>query len=661
MNFSPRLTHLLLLGPAAALACGDSGGRATDSDTAGPTSLPTSVSATVPTTGDSNSDSNSDSDTTVATDTTVGISDSADSDTTVGTVTDPTSTSGPTSGPTSESDSQTSMMVETQGTTDNTTTGDPPCAPNTCSEDLKSVECDGQPVEFCDNGHYCVDAACVPLSPCEAAELLKGSEGCNFWAVKTQLISAAQGSCFAAFVANTSNEPVHIEVEYNNQMLNTASFTRIPSGQGNNIVYGPYDANMGLPVGEVAILFLSRGPGGFPNCPVPGGGIAQETHVTGTGSGQAFRISTDQPVAAYQMLPYGGGSVAATSATLLLPTSVWDTNYVAVNAFTKSQAVADANPLLVLVADEDGTEITIEPKVAIVGGGGIQGSPAGVPIQYNLNRGQTLQLAQAQELTGSPIIANKRIGFFGGASCLNVPVNALYCDGAHQQIPPVKAMGSRYVAVRYRNRTGQEESPPWRVVGMVDGTQLTWSPAKPAGAPDTLALGQVAEFNSGGNFIVESQDADHPFYLASYMTGGATYNSTGDPEWVNVVPDAQYLDKYVFFTDPTYSETSLVVVRTKKDGQFAPVNLECAGELGNWQALGNDYEFTRLDLVTGNFQNVGNCSNGRHEMNSANPFGVTVWGWGSPASQGFNTVYVSYAYPAGAAIKAINEVEIIPQ
>ena len=74
-------------------------------------------------------------------------------------------------------------------------------------------------------------------------------------------------------------------------MLPVASFTRIPQGQGKNIVYQPYDANVGLPVGEVAILFLSRGPGNFPNCPAPAG-ILQETHVVGTGFGKAFRIST---------------------------------------------------------------------------------------------------------------------------------------------------------------------------------------------------------------------------------------------------------------------------------------------------------------------------------------------------------------------------------
>ncbi|MCY1066074.1 IgGFc-binding protein [Nannocystis sp. RBIL2] len=643
------------------VGCGDDGSAVTATVTATmpSTSLPTTLTSGVsasegtttdtPTTTETSNGSNSG---------TQSTTDGTDSEGTATSPTEPGTVSATTT------DSSTTMMVDTVSTTDDTTTnttGDPQCQQLECSDDLQSVECLGVPVEVCAPGSYCVDGACTPMTPCEAAELLKGSEGCDFWSVKTELIAEASGTCFAAFVANTWNEPVHIEVEYDGQQLPVANFARIPQGQGANIVYSPYDAMAGLPVGEVAILFLSRGPGSFPNCPVPGGGLPVETQVVGTGRGNAFNIRTDRPVAAYQMLPYGGGSVAATSATLLLPTSVWDTNYIAVNAYQKSAVVSDGNPLVALVADEDGTEVTIDPKVAVVGGNGVQGGPAGTPITYTLNRGETIQLQQVQELTGSAVAANKRIGMFGGASCLSVPTGAYACDGAHQQIPPVKALGNEYVAVRYRNRTGQEESPPWRMVGMVDGTQLTWTPSKPAGAPDTLSLGQVAEFNSSGGYTVKSQDVDHPFYLAAYMTGGENFNSIGDPEWVNVVPSAQYLDKYVFFTDPTYSETNLVVVRAQKDGVFADVNLSCAGALGGWQPLTDQYQFTRVDLVTGNFQDVGGCSNGRHEISSTNPFGVTVWGWGSPATQNFVTTYVSYAYPAGAALKAINDVEILPQ
>jgi hypothetical protein len=242
---------------------------------------------------------------------------------------------------------------------------------------------------------------------------------------------------------------------------------------------------------------------------------------------------------------------------------------------------------------------------------------------------------------------------------MTVPTNVNYCDSGQQQIAPVKAFGNEYAAVRYRGRNGMEETPPWRLVGVVDGTELEWSPDKPNGAPDVLNRGEVVEFTSAGQFVVRSQDLDHPFYLGAYMTGGATFGDEGDPEWVNVIPPSQYLDNYVFFTDPTYPETSLVVVRTrsKSDGKFADVELDCAGKLEGWEPLG-DYEYTRVSLVTGAFTpGAGTCENGPHRISSTLPFGATVWGWGDIPQY----TRVSYAYPAGAGFQPINEVVVPPQ
>ncbi len=531
----------------------------------------------------------------------------------------------------------------------------------TCSTDLKDViDCNGVLVETCEVDRACLAGACTD-DPCGAAEAQQATFGCDYWAVKPDMILG--GACFAVFVANTWDAPVHIELFRGGTVVPQSSYIKIPQGQGQGLTYGPYDPVAGLPEGEVAIVFISDTTGSFAPCPIPPSD-STDPWTYGTGTGQAYNIRTDRPVVAYSMMPFGGGTAAATSASLLLPTNVWSENYIGVNAYTKSVAVADAQPSLNVLAAEDNTAVTILPKVAIVGGGGLAAAAANTPVTYMLNAGQYLQITQTAELTGSPIQADKPIGVWGSATCLSVPVDAVACDSAHQQIPPVTALGNKYVGVRYRNRTSatSEEAPPWRIVGAVDGTTLTWSPAAPAGAPTSLNLGEVVEFMSPGPFVIESQDADHPFYVAQYMTGLsfiASATNEGDPEWVNVLPADQYLDRYVFFTDPTYSETSLVVVRPRDAmGNFQDVDLDCAGVLTGWQAVG-EYEYARIDLVTGNFQSVGNCSNGRHEMTSAAPFGVTVWGWGSSIASP-STVAVSYAYPAGASVRAINEVIVPP-
>jgi hypothetical protein len=531
------------------------------------------------------------------------------------------------------------------------------CAP--CSADLKSViDCQGNVVKTCDAGQACAGGTCVD-NPCDAATQSKSSVGCEYWSLN--LDNILPGACFAAYVTNTWSTPIHIHVDYDGMQLPVEQFIKIPTGMGAQLTYQPYSDAAGLAPGQVAILFLSQSPQFPPPLgePCPQGitpALNVDPAVHGTGLGKAFHITTDGPIVAYQIFPYGGGNAAITSATLLLPTSAWDVNYVAVNAFATTQIQNNWGlPSLDILANEDGTTVTISPVADITAGTGVSGTGKGQPVTYNLSKGQYVQFTQAAELTGSAIQSNKPVAVFGGSACMNIPVDHDACDTGQQQIPPVRALGHEYAAVRYRGRGGgQNESVPWRLVGAVDGTTLTYTPSTPAGAPTTLSYGQVVQFQAPGPFLVASQDENHPFYLSAHMTGGQDWNGEGDPEFVNVVPTAQYLDSYVFFTDPTYPETNLVLVRAKGANGFADVKLDCAGTLGGWQPLGA-YEWTRVDLVTGNFQGVNGCANGAHFIESTAPFGVTVWGWGSLATAPLITQYVSYAYPAGAGVRPVNQ------
>ncbi len=533
----------------------------------------------------------------------------------------------------------------------------------TCSSDLRQVvDGQGQVLKECPPDQGCANGGCV--AACASAEANKSTIGCNYFVAAPDIISAGNGACFAAFIANTWVTPVKLTVERAGVALDVNGMARIPSGTGQAITYAPL-TNGEIKPGEVAIVFLSRFGNTLTSCPggVTPGYTTGPANVTGTGMGQAFNIKTTAPIVAYDIFPYGGGQSAATSATLLLPTSAWGKNYVGVNAYRKSQLVPDGNPFLQIVGQEDGTQVEILPVAAIAAAGGVAATAANTTGKYTVNKGQVLQISQAAELTGSAIAADKPIGVTGGASCLSIDINAAACDSAHQALPPVNALGSRYVGVRYRNRyDGMEESPPWRLVGAVDGTALTWEPSTPPGAPTSLNSGQVAEMPSPGGFVVKSQDDKHPFYLSGHMTGCGNFanlsDCRGDPEFVNVIPPEQYLRSYVFFTDPTYPETNLVVIRSKVNGVFKDVNLDCAGDLSGWAPIGADFEFTRIDLVRGNFAKQGNCDNGRHEMKSDAPFGLTVWGWGSAASGSFSSQAVSYAYPAGASVKPVNAVVV---
>ncbi len=540
----------------------------------------------------------------------------------------------------------------------------PPCAVS-CSSDLHSVvDCHGTVKKTCPDDQGCDPQSGDCVAACDSAKANKGSIGCEFYAV-TPDGSQYGGSCFAMYLANTWNSPVTVTGDFKGSGINVGSIARIPKGNGAAITYSPLTNNQ-IPAGEVAILFLS-GSG----CPVTSGNLALGT--SGTMMGNAVRIATDRPVSAYDIYPYGGGTSAITSATLLLPTSAWDTNYVAVSPFNVSQ-VTNAPGAVHLVAQQNGTKITILPTQNIAGGGGVAAATKNTPKTYALDKGQEIVFAQTNLLDGSPIQANYPVGMWASMSCFNVPASVAYCDSAHQQVPPVQALGSEYVLVRYRNRldNAPEESVPWRLLGLVDGTQLTWEPSTPSGAPTTLNQGQLATFSGTGPYVVHSQDEKHPFYVSAHMTGCSSVGSingppegcVGDAEYVNVVPAKEFQSSYVFFTDPTYPETDLVLVRSKGgDAKFHDVTLDCAGALTGWQPVGSkgDYEFTRFDLVRHNFQKQGSCDNGRHEIKSDAPFGVTVWGWGTlETGSTFYTQAVSYAYPGGMSLKPINTVVIPP-
>ncbi len=526
---------------------------------------------------------------------------------------------------------------------------DAPACSVTCSADLHSVvDCLGNVQQTCTGSNGCDHDAGTCANACQATVNNKLSVGCEYYA--TFMDTYEPGVCFAAFVGNTWNTPVHLTVDFAGNPLSPASFAWVNGA--------PYDATAGLPPGEVAILFLAGSPGGAVPCPHATAMPSGAQVVNATGVGHSFHITTDVPVVMYEINPYGGGSAAITGASLLLPTSVWDTNYVAVTASTYDIAPPSMN----VIAAEDGTSITMLPSVAVSGGGALPAGAANVQYTFTLNKGQQAQFTQNGDLTGSVIQSTKPIGFMAGQQCMRIPFGVAYCDHGEQMVPPIKALGNEYVGVMYRPRV-PGDAAIWHLVGVVDDTALTYSPSTPTGAPLTLGAGQVVDFTSSVPFVVQSQDTMHPFMLFTYMSGSqwtmlSNTGGYGDADFVLSVPPQQYNTDYVFYTDTTYPETNLVVIRAPDETMaFDDVTLDCAGVLTGWTAVGN-YEWTRVD-VQKNFAAVNGCTNGAHEIKSKGPFGLWVWGWGTPVTAQF-TGSVSYGYPAGMNVRSINTVVIPP-
>jgi hypothetical protein len=516
-----------------------------------------------------------------------------------------------------------------------------------CSADLHNIlTCGPNPqiIQTCMGDQGCGPTGCI--NACDAAAANKSSIGCDYYAIPADS-SVASGSCFAAFITNTWTVPMKVTLTWKGKPIDATPYAYIPKGSGASITYQPIP-NTGIPTNSMAIVFLNQTSEGSPlhvACPATVKAAVETENMVlhGTNKSNAMQITTSVPAVAYDIYPYGGAKSYISSATLLLPTTAWDTNYIAA---TMGNDPASYTPGVDFVAREDNTTVTLLPSTNITAANGVAGATKNVPVMYSINKGQTIHIMElpdgmGNDLSGSVVQSNKPIGVWGEHFCMF-----------------------------------QSTPPKWRIIGAAKGTTLTYDPPINT-APATLTLGQLVEFDGPGAFHVESQDNMHPFYLAAHRPGGdcdaahqqippvkalgneyvAVGNesadwSVGGPETVNVVPPAQFLASYIFFTDPSYGWTDVALSRKKAaDNTYKDVILDCAGTVTGWQTIGTtDYQYTHVD-VQKNHAPVGNCDNGLHTIKSDAPLGITVWGYDSASS---------YAYPAGASVKPINTIVIPP-
>jgi hypothetical protein len=139
--------------------------------------------------------------------------------------------------------------------------------------------------------------------------------------------------------------------------------------------------------------------------------------------------------------------------------------------------------------------------------------------------------------------------------------------------------------------------------------------------------------------------------MMSGCTG--TTSNLGDEDYGQMVPPAQFLSSYVFYSDVTYKTTNFTVVRNKTASGFQDVNIDCVGNVTGWKPVdsADTYEYAWVDIVKAGVAQHNNCQNGPHTATSKAPFGITVWGEDNAAS---------YGYPAGGNLSTINTVVVPP-
>src|SRR5690606_7569084 len=173
------------------------------------------------------------------------------------------------------------------------------------------------------------------------------------------------------------------------------------------------------------------------------------------------------------------------------------------------------------------------------------------------------------------------------------------------------------------------ENDFYRVIAHEDGTQITFTPSLGTLSQITLNRGEVREFSSKLDFVVE---ATKPVLVGQFMagagaTGGGIFSSNGDPAFLLNIATSQYVSEYIVYVPAGFKSNFLNI--TAPAG--AQITLDGQAIGGSGTAIGTTNWRVFKPAVSG----------GIHRVVADQPVGLSVYGYDSS---------VSYAYPGGIAL-----------
>lgn len=507
-----------------------------------------------------------------------------------------------------------------------------------------------------DQGLLCAGGECVETDPCDQAAATSSNIGCEYWAVdldnaQNQFDDAAEGQ-FAVAVANVGqNGTASVVVEINNA----------PAGQ-------PLDLQL---VEEHAIEELGLYVFLLPRRDVDGGDFA-DNHVDDGPqtrlSSDAFRITSDVPVVAYQFNTLD--QQYSNDASLLLPTSGLGKDHLVLGLTPSGPVTTVGSPrnrgYVTIVGVEASTLVTVTPTFDIVAGEGIGAILAGTPTQFTIGPFDVVNLetelvtlaelagGQIPDLTGTTVISDKPVAVFFGTDLSLISNTDLYedsCCAEHleEQILPSAAMGQKFVVSHSAQRnSGAMEQDFYRIMSYGGATVTTTLPA-----PDnafTLAAGEYREFFTNTGFVVQATDGY--LHVAQYLVAGGDVASpidgAGDSSLMYVPAVDQRRGLYVFTTGVGFSYNA-AIVSMPQDGVATIDGLDvattCTGPRTDGTLDGVTYEAWECEIADGAHM----VYSGSDPDNVTEPIAVYVYSYYTAGS---------LSYPAGSDLRHTNPVVV---
>jgi PKD repeat protein len=344
---------------------------------------------------------------------------------------------------------------------------------------------------------------------------------------------------------------------------------------------------------------------------------------------RAIHLTSDNPMNVYA-LNYDKNSA---DVALIFPTDALGNEYYAAcyTPHVKEDAQGNysdgRNSEFLVVATEDNTTVTIVPTKVTD-----KLQPANVPFTVILSKGEVYQvqsmnhnnLANQGDLTGSYAGSNKPVAFFSGSLSTTVGTGTNDCcwDHLYEQIPPVQAWGSRFMAVPLKSR----QKDTYRVLAAYDNTVVL------VGNNPGFALkkGEYKEFSLDYNDprIIESSK---PILLVQYSNSqsvDASYTgNNGDPFMIIVSPLIQTKQNVTFVAYNSTQITNRYFVNViAKDDAVSFITLDQKPVL--FTSLPNSgYSYAQVSITQGN-----------HKLETSLPdkgFIAYVYGFGGVESYGY--------------------------
>ena len=351
-------------------------------------------------------------------------------------------------------------------------------------------------------------------------------------------------------------------------------------------------------------------------------------NITQTG----IQIIAQSPVSAYIHQYFSFRS----EASIVLPIDAISTEYFVMSYTGIQNRGIDYLSEFLVVATMDETTVTITPSDRTKGG-----KNKDVPFTVLLNTGETYQVQASNasgDLTGSHVIADKKIAVFGGDSWTQVPTSCGTRDNLLEQMYPVSTWGKQILTVP----SDQVNFDVFRILAAEDNTivQVQGTTTREF----QLNRGEFIEYQeAAATFIVGSK----PILVAQYLVGqNCNGHIYGDPSMVLLNSIEQTRDTVTLFNSQfqEIEENYINVITRTADTEVIIFDGQKLTDRGvSFTPVGTkgDFSYARVSVAAG-----------AHTISSEG-CGViaTAYGYGFAES---------YAYSGGASFSNIN-VNPIPE